>query len=35
MAMAKIRQKRQAPEDLEKAKAEATEARLMLERLVA
>jgi tetratricopeptide (TPR) repeat protein len=35
MAMAKIRQKRQAPEDLEKAKAEATEARLILERLVA
>ena len=33
MAMAKIRQERQAPEDLEKAKAEATEARRTLEGL--
>ena len=33
MAMAEIRQKRQAPEDTEKAKAEATEARRMLEGL--
>lgn len=33
MAMAEIRQKRQAPEDTERAKAEATEARRMLEGL--
>ena len=33
MAMAKIRQERQAPEDLEKANAEATEAKRTLEGL--